>query len=219
MPILASLLGSFFRPATDGGNKTVVATPVSSPVPTAQPVSPLPVVPPSSAPASQQEPLPPPPTQQPEEPNSFFSKRSRRELGLFFGGAVFFYSSVMITRRAILRHRVASRMQFYQPNQFNGRTHQDASQRNPLLAFEALNLATLNTIAFAIMMVGGACWAFDISTIEDLRRRTRASMEAATGGTLDEAAEKEVVEWVAKTLKIDLQNEKEKPRPDSEEKR
>jgi hypothetical protein len=110
-------------------------------------------------------------------------------------------------------------MQFYQPNQFNGRNHHDASQRSPLLAFEALNLATLNTMAFAVMMAGGVSWAFDISTLEDLRRKTRASIEATPGGTLDEAAEKEVVEWVAKTLKIDLQSETEKPPPDSEGKR
>ncbi|KAK3310745.1 uncharacterized protein B0T15DRAFT_47930 [Chaetomium strumarium] len=218
MPILGSLLRSYLQPATDGGNKTARATTASSPVPAAQPVSPAPASVPS-APAYQQNPLPSPTAQQPEEPNDFFSRRSCRQFGLFFSGAVFLYSSVMITRRAIRRHRVASRMQFYQPNQFNGRTHHDAPQRSPLLAFEALNLATLNTMAFAVMMVGGVCWAFDISTLEDLRRKTRASIEATPGGTLDEMAEKEVVEWVAKTLKIDLQSEKEKPPPDSEGKR
>jgi hypothetical protein len=43
----------------------------------------------------------------------------------------------------------------------------------PLEAIEALSVATINAVSFSIMLTGGAFWAFDISSIAELRRRTR----------------------------------------------
>jgi hypothetical protein len=76
----------------------------------------------------------------------------------------------------------------------------DAKAGGPLMAIEALNLATLNVIGFAIMMVGGLSYAFDISTMDELRVKARAVIGGAAGGRTDEEAEREVEEWVARVL-------------------
>ncbi|AEO65140.1 6dcc02c9-9c58-426b-91fc-9169048b2c92 [Thermothielavioides terrestris] len=199
MVSLSWLFGSS-KPASDGDNNSTKQTPA---IAQTQALPPPPE--PTPAPPSTTLPQEPPP-----EPNHFFSKRSLRQLGLFFGGAGFFYWSLLLSRRAITRHQLAAQLKFYQPNQFGGRAQLGSpGRRDPLVAVEALNLATLNTISFAIMAAGGVSWAFDISTMDDLRRITRRSLEAAAGGTIDEAAEQEVAAWFAKTLGI-VEKEKEK---------
>ncbi|KAJ4298578.1 hypothetical protein N0V88_003608 [Collariella sp. IMI 366227] len=165
--------------------------------------------PPSPLPHPHQE------LQQPPQPISFrenfLSQRSLRQLGLFFGGAGFFCWSLAISRRAITRHQLTSQLRFFSPTQFALRPEQP--KRNPMVAVEALNLATLNTLSFFIMAAGGLKWAFDISTVDDLRKWTRRSLEGvpvgttAAGAAADEEAEQEVVEWVAKTLGLDLEQE------------
>lgn len=68
-----------------------------------------------------------------------------------------------------------------------------------LIALEALNLATLNVFGFGIMLTGGMSWAFDISSVDDLRRMARRHL-GPTGGQTDEDAERQIEEWVAKVL-------------------
>ncbi|KAK3336181.1 hypothetical protein B0T19DRAFT_408753 [Cercophora scortea] len=140
--------------------------------------------------------------------SSLFSPRSLKQLGLFFTGAAFASLSVLITRRAVVRHTKASRLKFFQSNETMGRTSPPptggkpdpkADQRDPLVALEALYLATLNTVAFAIAGVGGMMWGLNISSMEDLRGMARRSLEQQ-GGKTDEAAEAEVAEWVTKML-------------------
>ncbi|KAK4117450.1 hypothetical protein N656DRAFT_696427, partial [Canariomyces notabilis] len=133
------------------------------------------------------------------------SPRSLKQLGLYFGGTGFLVFSIIVTRRAVRRYQLASQLKFFQPNNGNGRTHNGPPEKDPLMALQALSLATLNTASFAIMMAGGISWAFDISSIDDLKRLTRRSIHAHAGQA-DQAAEDEVAQWVAKTLGI-----KEKP--------
>jgi len=147
-------------------------------------------------------PQPSPSEQQPREPSDFFSKRSLRQLGLFAGGAGFFFWSVMISRRAVIRHQIAAKLKFYQSNQCIGRSEKDLPKKDPTVAAEALSLATLNTISFAIMAAGGVTWAFDISSMEDLRRYSRRSV-VTVNGTVDAAEEQEVVAWMASAFGID----------------
>ncbi|KAH6628553.1 hypothetical protein F5144DRAFT_549839 [Chaetomium tenue] len=130
--------------------------------------------------------------------NHYFSARSLRQLTLFLGGAGCFYLSVMVSRRAAIRHQLAARLKFFQPNQFIWRSEKDLPKKDPMVAFEALNLATLNTMAFAITAVGGVSWALDIANMEDLRRYARRTIVEA-GGERDEVAEKEVAEWMPPT--------------------
>jgi hypothetical protein len=76
----------------------------------------------------------------------------------------------------------------------------EAKAGGPLMAIEALNLATLNVISFAVMFVGGMSFAFDISSIDELRAKARQVIGGAAGGRTDEEAEREVEEWVARVL-------------------
>lgn len=76
-------------------------------------------------------------------------------------------------------------------------------KKDPLVAFEALNLATLNTMAFAVMAAGGVSWGLDIANLEDLRRYARRTVVHVGDGERDEEAEREVAEWVAKTFGIE----------------
>lgn len=64
-------------------------------------------------------------------------------------------------------------------------------------AFEALNIATINVASLAMMMTGGMLWAFDISTMDDLRTKLRGSL-GFEGSVKD--AEEEFEEWLASTL-------------------
>jgi hypothetical protein len=68
-----------------------------------------------------------------------------------------------------------------------------------LVAVEALGLATLNTMGFGIMATGGLSWAFDLSSVEELRAAARKQI-IGEAGDVDEAAEREVAEYFAKIL-------------------
>lgn len=68
-----------------------------------------------------------------------------------------------------------------------------------MIALEALNLATINVISFGIMATGGLAWAFDISSVDELKERARASIRGQAGA-LDADAEREFEEWAAKVL-------------------
>ncbi|EAA35011.1 hypothetical protein GE21DRAFT_242 [Neurospora crassa] len=156
-----------------------------------------------------------PPAQQWEERPypPIFSERSLKQLGLFFGGATFFALSVAVSRRAVARHLKASKMEIFAPNMIAGMARpgniNSKAPRDPMVAVEALNLATLNVISFATMAAGGTCWAFDLLSVEDLRRKARRTLYGGTEANLDEEAEREVAEWVAKTLGIDLEKAEE----------
>ncbi|KAI1348034.1 hypothetical protein F5Y01DRAFT_227107 [Xylaria sp. FL0043] len=155
---------------------------------------------------------------------SVLSQRSLKQLGLFFAGAGFLSLATLITRRSVARKTMATVPKFYtQSNRPVSTLGSDSS----LIALEALNLATLNVLGFAIMMTGGVSWAFDISSIDDLRSMARKHI-GPSGGRTDEEAEREVEEWVAKVL---LRKEKQQeaaadptttpawPSPNGEEKR
>ncbi|KAK6224931.1 hypothetical protein QIS74_03258 [Colletotrichum tabaci] len=133
----------------------------------------------------------------PQPTSSLFQSRATKQLGLFFAGAGFFLFSAMITRRSVVRKQLAAFPKFYQPSHYAA-----GKQGNPeggMIAFEALNLATLNVFSFAMMMTGGAAWAFDVSSVDDLRDMAQRSIRGSAAQT-DEAAEREFEEWAAKVL-------------------
>jgi hypothetical protein len=136
-------------------------------------------------------------TTSPETTSSVFSTRSLKQLGLFFAGAGFLTVSTLITRRSVARKQIAAFPKFYQPSHrpaFKGENAEGS-----LIAVEALGLATLNVVSFGIMATGGLSWAFDVSSVEDLRSMARRHV-GLPGGEADEAAEKEIEEWFAKML-------------------
>jgi len=133
-------------------------------------------------------------TAAPESQSMFFSQRSRRQLGLFAAGVGFFAVTTAITRRSIVRRYKASIPKFYQPSnrlnyEVNGATE----------AFEALNIATINVFSVSMMVSGGLLWAFDIASIDDMRKKVRTNLGVDTIRT-DQDEEEEIEEWFATVL-------------------
>ncbi|KAL2140724.1 hypothetical protein VTI28DRAFT_3317 [Corynascus sepedonium] len=239
MGVLSFLIGSLAGVNTGANNninnvnndKSPTTASISSPATVAPPSSssPPPPPPPTTT-ASSPQPVTPPQDDRPQPTDYYslyFSARSLRQLSLFLGGAGFFYLSVLVSRRAAARHRLAARLRFYEPNNqatgwgflkdpelLRGIGPRD---KNPAVALEALNLATLNTMAFAVMAAGGVSWALDISNVEDLRAYARRSV-ARHHGERDKAAEREVAEWLVKTFGLE-ERKKESAAGEEKEKR
>lgn len=129
-------------------------------------------------------------------------RRTAKQLGLFFAGAAFLTTSALISRRAVNRKMIAHYPKLFHPSHHGPkpppRSPQDKSD-DQLVAVEALGLATLNVMSFGVMLTGGVMFAFDISNVEDLRRRARASLYGPNG-VLDEAADQQVEDWIADVL-------------------
>ncbi|TLS22564.1 uncharacterized protein PpBr36_09680 [Pyricularia pennisetigena] len=145
-----------------------------------------------------------------ESLNTWFGPRSFRQLGLFFAGAGFLACTVGITRRAVLRKQVTAAPKFFSPSKYikpeprvdaqgNKTKVIDPEAEGGPLAVQALGLATLNVFSFAIMMTGGLSWAFDISSIDDLRVLARRKIHAGEGDP-DPGGEKEIEDWMSNMM-------------------
>lgn len=127
--------------------------------------------------------------------SSFFSQRARRQLGLFFAGAGFVALSTIVTRRALVRRYRATVPKFYQQsNQPNKITN------GYMEALEALNLATVNVLSYAMMLTGGVLYAFDISSLDDMRRNVRSKMGNGDGAQVNDEEEKEIEKFFVDIL-------------------
>jgi hypothetical protein len=129
-----------------------------------------------------------------EQKSPIFSRRSMRQLGLFAAGAGFLAISTAITRRSLVRKYKASIPAFYQPS-----NRPNLEVNGAMEAFEALNIATINVFSAGVMFTGGMIWAFDISSLEDMRSKVRKTM-GGNGSPEDTAAEEEIEEWFASVL-------------------
>lgn len=67
-------------------------------------------------------------------------------------------------------------------------------------AFEALNIATINVASIAMVVAGGSLWAFDINSMEDMRRKIRGGLGVDGSGRSEKDAEEEFEEWIASVL-------------------
>lgn len=143
---------------------------------------------------------PPPP--EPERTPKEKLQRSAKQLGLFFAGAGFLTASALISKRAVSRKMVDSIPKFYQPSHHGPRPPPRAPAEkgdDQLVAVEALGLATLNVFSFGVMLTGGLMFGFDISNVEELRRKARGKLYG-TNGVVDDAADQQVEEWIAEML-------------------
>ncbi|KFY05079.1 hypothetical protein O988_00281 [Pseudogymnoascus sp. VKM F-3808] len=122
--------------------------------------------------------------------------RNRRQLGLFFGGATFFGIASLITRRSLVRRYNAIVPSFYQPSNMAG-----PPINLRVEAMDALTVATANVLSVAMMCTGGALWAFDIASMDELRAkmRSRLGTEKVAGGG-NSKAEQELEDWLAGVL-------------------
>ncbi|RAH65133.1 DUF3433 domain-containing protein [Aspergillus aculeatinus CBS 121060] len=121
-------------------------------------------------------------------------------LKLLLGGTAFLALSLLTTRRAIHRRRLAAIPPFYTSAPYHKPTVSGGVE-----AFEALNLATLNVLAFAMMSTGGVLYAMNINSVDDMRRyvrRVSLSEEDMAKGLVegDREMEREVEAWAAKVL-------------------
>lgn len=67
-------------------------------------------------------------------------------------------------------------------------------------AFDALTVASVNVFSATLMAAGGALWAFDISTVDDMRRKIRGGLGIDGGDGRESRAEQEMEEWLATVL-------------------
>jgi len=95
---------------------------------------------------------------------------------------------------------------FYHPSNAPPKTPVNGA----LEAFEALNVATINVTSFMMMMAGGVLWAFDISSLEELRRKVRGGLGVDGTGRSEGNVEEEWEEWLATV--VERRREKEKRR-------
>ncbi|KAJ5233858.1 uncharacterized protein N7469_005624 [Penicillium citrinum] len=137
----------------------------------------------------------PPSIPTPSEPSTQIARstaQDRTNLKLFVGGMAFFAFSVLITRRAHHKKRIASIPPYYTSSVYYQPKYNGAME-----AFEALNLATINVISFGMMATGGIMCMLNVNGIEDMRRIMRGGLEGAAAGKSDDELEKEVTDWVA----------------------
>jgi len=79
-------------------------------------------------------------------------------------------------------------------------------------AFEALNIATVNVLSISMMLSGGLLYAFDISSVDDMRRAVRSRIgvdgNRTDGMRTDQDVEEEIEEWFATVLERKGKKEK-----------
>ncbi|KAL4873552.1 hypothetical protein BDV12DRAFT_182336 [Aspergillus spectabilis] len=116
---------------------------------------------------------------------------------LFFGGALFFTLSLLTTRRALVRRHNAMIPPYYTSS-----IHHKPKVNGGGEAFEALHLATINVLSFAMMASGGVLWAMGVNSLDDMRSYVRTRMIAGETelSEADKVVEKDLEEWVAKYL-------------------
>ena len=151
-------------------------------------------------PPSQTYPSPPGPSdpvgsQPPSQP---FDRPNRNKV-IFAGGVAFFAFSLLITRRAFTRRRLASNPAFY-TNAPGHRVQQSNNVSAPLEAVEALSLATVNVLSATMLGVGGLLWYLDINSMEEGRRFIRGGLGVDGSGRSEKEAEEDFEEWMASTL-------------------
>ncbi|MCJ1258685.1 hypothetical protein MMC24_006518 [Lignoscripta atroalba] len=143
--------------------------------------------------------------------NPITNQRSRKQVSLFFAGASFFALSSVITRRSLVRRYAATLPRFYQPSNRPPATPVNGAME----ALEALNIATINVTSFLMMMAGGLLWAFDISSMDDMRRKIRGGLGVDGSGRSESDAEQEFEEWLAGVLQ--RKEEKRRKKGEAEE--
>ncbi|KAH7176579.1 hypothetical protein EDB81DRAFT_897874 [Dactylonectria macrodidyma] len=118
--------------------------------------------------------------------------RALKQFGFLSVGAGLLAASVAVSRRAVTRRRLAAMPKFYSSNR--APIAFDSADRSALAA-HALSLATLNVMAFGVMLVAGVGWSFDLSSIEELKTRTRViTRRPGVVNPEDEAEMKKVME-------------------------
>jgi len=133
------------------------------------------------------------------QPQSRARFDQNRNVAVFGAGAAFFALSLLITRRSLVRRRLAANPAFYTDSLANTQ-HQARNVRGGMEAVEALNIATINVLSLAMMSTGGLLWYFDINSMDDARRKLRGGLGVDGTGRDEKQTEEEFEEWMATAL-------------------
>ncbi|KAM6481386.1 hypothetical protein HDV62DRAFT_363862 [Trichoderma sp. SZMC 28011] len=146
--------------------------------------------PPQAAQATPQEASQPQSVRRQPDINAYSASWNRplKQFSLFFLGAAFTAASIGVSRRSVVRRQRDSFPKFYSSNTVG--PQEGANSEGAVLGAHALGLATLNVSSFAVMLIGGLSWAFDLSSVEELRTKTRAALQRP-GGEVSPEDEKE----------------------------
>uniref|UniRef100_A0A093VBY5 Altered inheritance of mitochondria protein 11 n=1 Tax=Talaromyces marneffei PM1 TaxID=1077442 RepID=A0A093VBY5_TALMA len=90
---------------------------------------------------------------------------------LLISGLLFFSLSALITRRALSRKHLSTVPPFYTSSPFHKPSISGGQD-----AFEALNIATINTVSIAMIAAGATFCVMDIDSVETARKRYREKM-------------------------------------------
>lgn len=133
--------------------------------------------------------------------------RARRQNALLYGGAAFLGLSIFVTRRALIRKKLAAYPNLVKTQGGNAKidvptfTNSNVSPRaeGGLDAAEALFLATLNTFSLFMFGTGAFMKYNNIGDVEDLRDWVRQGVgyDVYAGDT---EADKEIEQWMAEIL-------------------
>ncbi|KAI9733400.1 MAG: hypothetical protein M1834_003484 [Cirrosporium novae-zelandiae] len=171
-----------------------------------------------------------------------FPEKTRKQQNLFLFGSFSFLLSTFVTRRALHRKQVATRLPYYNssilshhsplhqfhpptatPSPFQAQLQSQAANAPavspPMEAFEALTLATLNVMSFFMMATGGILWKMDIGSMEDMRRSVRKGLGVDERGGWESDKDEEIEEWVASMLSRKEEKEKTRAQQGKEEKK
>ena len=130
---------------------------------------------------------------------STLSDLRNRNKVIFGAGLAFFALSMVISRRAFVRRRLASNPAFY--TNAPGHHAEQAKKASPAMeAFEALNIATVNVLSITMLATGGTLWYLDINTMAEARKFVRGGLGVDGTGKSETEAEEEFEEWMATTL-------------------
>ncbi|ODH49153.1 hypothetical protein GX48_04771 [Paracoccidioides brasiliensis] len=122
---------------------------------------------------------------------------------LLIGGTAFLILSTFITRRTLRRKRLTSL-----PPTYTSAPYHKPQVNGALEALEALNIATINVASVAMIGVGACMYAFDINTMDDLRRKVRGGLGVDGSGRSEQVVEEELEEWVARVFSRKAEKEK-----------
>ena len=141
--------------------------------------------------------------------------RQLKQFGLCFAGAGFLAASIAISRRSVLRMRTATFPPYYISNR-SPANKVDSADRG-LIAVRALGLATLNVMSFGVFLVGGISWGFDLSSVAELRQRTRNHLAKPSNlSTEDEKKMEQELEKILDSVyaKLGIKRPESEPTPD-----
>jgi len=124
--------------------------------------------------------------------------RPNRNKVIFGAGLAFFAFSLLVTRRAFARRRLATHLA--SSNAPGHHAGPAAQVSGPIEALEAFNLATVNVVSLSMIATGGVLWYLDINSVEDARKMLRSGWGIDGIGKTEKESEEELEEWVATVL-------------------